>query len=251
MGTSPPSNAARALITGATGGIGRATALQLARAGFDLILHVRQADERLTALQNELDALGRNHVSWIADLTEPNLPTETLREQLRATPATAFVHAAGGTAEGLAARPRPNQLDALHAVHVRAFAVMAAEALRGMLRARTGRIVAVGSTAALAGNAGQSAYAAVKAALGGYVRSLAREVAARGVTANLVAPGWIETPMTDAILNARGEEIRAQIPAGRTGDAGEVAALIAFLCSREAGYITGQTIAVNGGLWMH
>lgn len=240
----------RALVTGASGAIGAACAQRLAAAGWDLVLHASHDEARLDALRAQVEAAGRRADVWIADLAQPWDETAVAEALAGSTPLVGLVHAAGITADGMALRLSSDTAERAWRLHVLAAMLLVKAMGRDLLRARWGRVVLVGSTAALAGNAGQTVYTACKQALVGYARSLARELAPRGVTANVVAPGWIETAMSAAILEARREQITATIPVGRVGTPDEVAAAVVFLMGAEAGYITGQTLAVNGGLWM-
>ncbi|RMF14297.1 MAG: SDR family oxidoreductase [Candidatus Dadabacteria bacterium] len=237
-----------ALITGASGAIGAACAYRLARQGWDLLLHYRtERDETLT--KNCTDA-GARVGWWQADLSEDDW-TDSLRDQLKDSgEVTGIVHAAGNTGEGLIARVSDDQIDRTLAIHVRAAAIIVRECSRHLLRARFGRIVLIGSTVGLSGNAGQSIYAAAKMGQIGLVRAWTREMARRGITSNVVAPGWIETDMTVDILNRNRDALENEIPAARIGQPDDVAAAVAFLMTEEAGYISGQTLPVNGGLWM-
>lgn len=173
-----------------------------------------------------------------------------MAELLAAGPVTGFVHAAGITGDGLAARLKTATAEAVMRVNVLAAMEIFRGLSRGMLPARFGRIVLVGSTVGLAGNAGQALYGASKGALVGWARSLARELAPRGITVNVVAPGWIETAMTGDILETNRAELESTIPLGRIGRPAEVAGAVAFLMGDDGAYVTGQTLAVNGGLWM-
>lgn len=242
--------AMRTLITGASGGIGAACARELASRGHDLILHASTDPDRLADLADACRAAGARVDVWVCDLAAEN-PVEGLREVVAAgEPVTGFVHAAGVTGNGLAVRQSAAVAEQVLRVNLLSAMLIFPELARGMLPARRGRVVLVGSTVGLAGNAGQAAYGASKGGLVGWARSLAREVAPRGITVNVVAPGWIETAMTSDILESKRAELEAAIPLGRIGRPDEVAAAVAFLMDEQAGYITGQTLCINGGLWM-
>lgn len=237
-----------ALVTGASGAIGAACARRLARQGWDLLLHYRRApDDTLT---QDCVASGATVRWWQADLAQGDW-TESLRNVLQeGNGVSGVVHAAGNTGEGLIARIGDDRIDETLAIHVRAAAIIVRECSRYLLRTRFGRIVLIGSTVGLSGNAGQSIYAAAKMGQVGLVRAWTRELARRGITSNVVAPGWIETDMTVDILNRNRDALEQEIPAARIGQPDDVAAAVAFLMTEEAGYISGQTVPVNGGLWM-
>lgn len=239
----------RVLITGASGGIGAAVAERLAREGWDLLLHASRDEGRLAGTAARCRAAGVDVAPWVRDLREPEADTGLL-DAIGERPVTGFVHAAGITGDGLAARLKSATAESVMRVNVLSAMEIFRGLARGMLPARSGRIVLIGSTVGLAGNAGQTTYAASKGALIGWARSLARELAPRGITVNVVAPGWIETPMTGDILEAKRAELAAAIPLGRIGRPEDVAGAVAFLMGGDGAYVTGQTLAVNGGLWM-
>ena len=239
----------RALVTGAGGGIGTAVAERLARDGWDLILHASRDEARLVDPAARCRAAGADVACWLRDLGEPDAD-HGLADVIGDRPVTGFVHAAGITGDGLAARLKSATAEAVLRINVLSAMEIFRGLARGMLPARNGRIVLIGSTVGLAGNAGQAVYGASKGALVGWARSLARELAPRGITVNVVAPGWIETPMTNDILETKRAELAAAIPLGRIGRPEDVAGAVAFLMGKDGAYVTGQTIAVNGGLWM-
>lgn len=238
----------RALITGASGGIGRAVARALAGGGWHLVLLGRKK-EALQKLREELPPSCEVQL-FPCDLKELEEVRSPLERFLKDHPCTGFVHAAGSTRDGLLLRYPLEALEELLTVHLKAAFLLSQLVLPAMLREEFGRIVYVGSTAALAGNAGQCAYAAAKMGLIGLARSLTREVGKRGITINVVAPGWIETEMTAPLLARNREAVLETIPARRLGSAEEVGAAIAYLFTSEAGYVCGQTLLLNGGLWM-
>ena len=236
-----------ALITGASGGIGAAIARTLHANGATVALSGTRI-ERLEALAGDLGE--RCHITP-ADLSDP-----AAVDELPAVAAEALgsldilINNAGLTRDNLAMRMKDEEWPAVLDVNLTAAFRLSRAALRGMMKNRWGRIISVTSVVGATGNPGQANYAASKAGLTGMTKALAQEVASRGVTANCIAPGFIETAMTDALTDAQKEAIMARIPAARLGTADEVGACALFLASDEAGYVTGQTIHVNGGMAM-
>ena len=236
-----------ALVTGASGGIGGAIARRLHALGASVALHGTRA-ERLEELAGELGE--RAHV-LAADLSDP-AAVAGLAE--RAEAALGEVHVlvnnAGITKDGLFVRMSDDNWDRVLEVNLSAAFRLTRALLHPMMRRRDGRVINITSVVGVTGNPGQANYCAAKAGMIGLTKSLAREVAPRGVTANCVAPGFIESEMTDALNDKQREAILGTIPAKRMGTAGEVASAVAFLASDEAAYVTGQTLHVNGGMAM-
>tara|TARA_R110000787_G_scaffold170758_4_gene283540 strand:- start:1526 stop:2263 length:738 start_codon:yes stop_codon:yes gene_type:complete len=236
-----------ALITGASGGIGGAVARALHAQGATVGLTGRNADA-LEALAAELGS--RAHV-LVADLGDSSAVDALMGEAEAAMgKVDVLVNNAGLTRDTLAMRMKDEDWDAVIAVNLTAGFRLARSALRGMMRARFGRIINITSVVGHVGNPGQANYVASKAGLAGMTKALAAEVAARGITANCVAPGFIATAMTDALSDDLKQGLMARIPAGRFGDPADVAGCVAFLASDEASYVTGQTLHVNGGMAM-
>jgi 3-oxoacyl-[acyl-carrier protein] reductase len=236
-----------ALVTGASGGIGAAIARTLHANGAAVALSGTRV-ERLEELAAELGE--RSHIVP-ADLSDA--------DAVDALPATAaealgsldiLINNAGLTRDNLAMRMKDEEWQAVIDVNLTAAFRLSRAVLRGMMKSRWGRIISVTSVVGATGNPGQVNYAASKAGLTGMTKALAQEVASRGVTVNCVAPGFIETAMTDALSDAQKEAIMARIPAARLGSADDVGACALFLASDEAAYVTGQTIHVNGGMAM-
>jgi 3-oxoacyl-[acyl-carrier protein] reductase len=236
-----------ALVTGASGGIGAAIARTLHANGAAVALSGTRV-ERLEELAAELGE--RSHIVP-ADLSDA--------DAVDALPATAaealgsldiLINNAGLTRDNLAMRMKDEEWQAVIDVNLTAAFRLSRGVLRGMMKSRWGRIISVTSVVGATGNPGQVNYAASKAGLTGMTKALAQEVASRGVTVNCVAPGFIETAMTDALSDAQKEAIMARIPAARLGSADDVGACALFLASDEAAYVTGQTIHVNGGMAM-
>ena len=236
-----------ALVTGASGGIGGAIARALHAQGAELMLSGTRA-EALRALAAELGE--RAHVG-IADLADPAAAEHLVREAETAMGRIdILVNNAGLTRDALALRMKDEDWQAVLDIDLTAAFRLARAALRGMVRRRHGRIIGVTSIVALTGNPGQANYAAAKAALIGMSKSIAAEVAGRGITVNCVAPGLIATAMTDKLPAEQRARLGAAIPTGRLGAPGDVAAAIVYLASAEAAYVTGQTLHVNGGMAM-
>jgi len=237
-----------ALVTGATGGIGGAIARSLHVAGATVVLSGTRRDA--------LDALGaelaeRVHVLTcnLADAAAVDaLPAAA--EDLLGGDLDVLVHNAGITRDNLFMRMKDEEWDDVLAVNLTAGFRLYRAALRGMMRRRFGRLIGITSIVGVTGNPGQGNYAASKAGLIGMTKSLALEVASRNITVNCIAPGFIGTPMTDALNDKQREAILARIPSGRLGGATEIAAAVVYLASEEAAYMTGQTLHINGGMAM-
>lgn len=238
-----------ALVTGASRGIGRASALALAADGRAVACSYGTDDTGAKETVRLVEEAGGRAASFQADVGDP----EAVRTMLRAAteelgPPVIVVANAGMNKDGLAIRYDLEDWDRMIRVNLTgAFACIQA-ALPAMMKARWGRIVAVSSAIALRGNAGQSAYAASKSALVGMVRSLAKEYATRGITANALCPGFVETGMTAGLAERARRALDESIPAGRVGTVEEIAAAIRFLASDEASYVNGAVLAVDGGL---
>lgn len=236
-----------ALVTGATGGIGGA----IARA-----LHGRGAAIGVSGTRREvLDALARDLGERVhvlpCDLSDKTQVMELLpRAEAALGTVDILVNNAGVTRDGLAVRMKDADWDDVLAVNLTAAFVLARAALKGMMRKRYGRIIGITSVVGVTGNAGQSNYVAAKAGMIGMAKSLAAEVATRNITVNCVAPGFIESPMTNVLNEKQKAGILASVPAGRLGSGEDVASAVVYLASDEAAYVTGQTLHVNGGMAM-
>jgi 3-oxoacyl-[acyl-carrier protein] reductase len=238
-----------ALVTGASRGIGRAIALKLAAQGATVVAAGRGGNAAATAAAIA-ERGGRAHAIDV-DVTDSvalaQLPGAIVRDHGRLD---VVVSNAGITRDQLLMRMKREEWDAVIATNLTAMFTLAQAAMRPMLKQRGGRIIAVGSVVGQVGNAGQTNYAASKAGLIGFAKALAREVASRGITVNVIAPGMIDTDMTRAISDKRHVDWAAEIPLGRLGTVDEVAAAACYLASDEAAYITGHVLAVNGGMYM-
>ncbi|WP_159997185.1 3-oxoacyl-[acyl-carrier-protein] reductase [Roseomonas sp. 18066] len=236
-----------ALVTGATGGIGAEIARALHSQGARVALSgTRQ--EKLEALAAEL---GEGVLVAPADLSDPAAP-QALVEKVEAELGRLdiLVNNAGFTRDGLAMRMSDKDWADVLEVDLAAPFRLARAAMRGMMKRRSGRIVSIASIVGTTGNPGQANYAAAKAGLIGMSKSLAQELASRGITVNVVAPGFIRTPMTDALNEAQKARLMERIPLGRMGEATDIAAAVAYLASDAAGWVTGATLHVNGGMAM-
>ena len=236
-----------ALVTGASGGIGGAIARKLHACGAAVALSGTRED----ALAELARELGERVAIVPCDLSNDaavvGLPGQ-VEKDLGAL--DILVNNAGLTRDNLAMRMSDEEWDTVLKVNLSAGFRLARASLRGMMKRRWGRIIAITSVVGTTGNPGQANYAASKAGTTGLVKALAQEVASRGITANCVAPGFIATAMTDALSESQREKILAAVPAGRLGTPDDVAACTVFLASEEAGYVTGQTLHVNGGMAM-
>jgi 3-oxoacyl-[acyl-carrier protein] reductase len=236
-----------ALVTGASGGIGAAIATTLHAQGASVVLHGTR-EERLAALKAELGE--RAHIVT-ANLGDREAVANIIAEATeKAGPISILVNNAGITRDNLAMRMKEEEWDAVIDVNLTASMILCRTAMRGMMKARHGRIISISSIVGVIGNPGQSNYAASKAGMIGYSKALAQEVASRGVTVNVIAPGFIETPMTDELSDDQKTALLSRVPAARLGHADEIAAAVAYLASDEAAYVTGATIHVNGGMAM-
>ena len=240
-----------ALVTGASGGIGSAIAMALAKQGARLALSGSNGEKLRIFREQLMDEIGGDHVEITCNLSD----TEQVEELIPATLDTLggidiLVNNAGITRDNLAMRMKDEEWDQVIAVNLEAaFRLMRASA-RPMMKARFGRIVNITSVVGSTGNPGQMNYAAAKAGLTGMTKSFAQEVASRGITANCVAPGFIRTAMTSALDDKQQDAINARIPMAKMGEGADIGAAVAYLSSREAGYITGETLHVNGGMAM-
>ena len=238
----------RALVTGATGGLGGAIAKALHKAGARLVL----SGTREEKLQELADQLGDGAFVAACNLSNG--------DEVDALPAKAgdlmdgavdiLVSNAGLTRDGLLMRMKIEDWEMVQKVNLEAYFRLSKVCLRGMMKARFGRIIGITSVVGVTGNPGQANYAASKAGMIGFTKSLAAETAVRGITANCIAPGFIASPMTDVLNDKQREAILAKIPAGKLGTGEDIANAALYLASDEAGYVTGQTLHVNGGMAM-
>ncbi len=236
-----------ALITGASGGIGAAIARALHAQGAIVAL----SGTRVDALDRLAGELGERAHVCPADLREAGAADAlAAAAETACGPLHILVNNAGLTRDMLALRMKDEDWQAVLDVDLSAPFRLARAVLRGMLKRRAGRIIGISSIVGITGNAGQANYAAAKAGLVGMTKALAQEVASRGVTANIVSPGFINTPMTESLTEAQKAKLGEQIPLGRLGQPADVAAAVVYLASDEAGWVTGATLHVNGGMAM-
>ena len=239
-----------ALVTGASRGIGRAIALELARQGATVV-GTATTSTGAQAISNAFEQAGlsgRGHTLDVTDAASCEALVESMIADGRAP--SILVNNAGITRDNLALRMKDDEWSAVIATNLDAVFRLSRLVLRPMTKARYGRIVNIGSVVGSGGNAGQANYAAAKAGVAGLGRALAREFASRNITVNCVAPGFVDTDMTRALNDAQTAALVQQIPAGRFGQPDDIAAAVAFLASPQAGYITGVTLHVNGGMYM-
>ena len=236
-----------ALVTGASGGLGSAIARSLAAQGARLALSGSNA-AKLEAFASEL---GGNHVTLVCDLSNAEQVDQLVPRAIEALgQLDILVNNAGVTRDNLAMRMKDEEWDQVITVNLEgAFRLMRA-AMKPMMKARHGRIINITSVVAVTGNPGQANYVASKAGLIGMSKAFAQEVASRGITVNCVAPGFMTSAMTEALTDAQKEGILSKIPTGAMGSGDDIGAAVVYLASREAGYVTGQTLHVNGGMAM-
>jgi 3-oxoacyl-[acyl-carrier protein] reductase len=236
-----------ALVTGASRGIGKAVAQELAARGATVV-GTATSEAGAEAISDYLGSAGKG---MVLDVTDPDSITATL-DAINETvgPVSVLVNNAGITRDNLMMRLKDEDWDAIIQTNLTSVFRIARACLRSMMKARKGRIINIGSVVGSTGNPGQANYAAAKAGVIGFSKSLAREVGSRGITVNTVAPGFIDTDMTRALSDEQRDSLKGQIPLGRLGEPADIARTVAFLASPDAAYITGETLHVNGGMFM-
>jgi 3-oxoacyl-[acyl-carrier protein] reductase len=237
-----------ALVTGATGGIGADIARQFHAQGAFVVVH----GTREQILQELVSELKTNVAYVVASLSDDEAVNSLIKnaEEAAGKPIDILVNNAGITKDGLVMRMKDTDFDDVLTINLRAVFKLSRDAIKGMMKRRYGRIINMTSVVGVTGNAGQANYCASKAGVIGMSKSMALEVASRGITINCIAPGFIQTPMTDVLTDEQKTKILGNVPAGRLGTATEIATATVFLASHEASYITGQTLHVNGGMAM-
>jgi 3-oxoacyl-[acyl-carrier protein] reductase len=239
-----------AVVTGATRGIGKAIAMALARAGARVV-GTATTDAGATTITRYFDEAGQRGEGIRLDVTDgPAVEAAMAGVAERIGEIAILVNNAGITRDNLLLRMKDDEWNAIIDTDLKSVYRLSKAVLRGMMKARHGRIINVGSVVGVSGNAGQTNYAAAKAGVIGFTKSLAQEIGSRNITVNCVAPGFIDTDMTRSLPDAQRDRAIERIPLGRFGSAEDVAHAVVFLASREAGYITGATLHVNGGLYM-
>jgi 3-oxoacyl-[acyl-carrier protein] reductase len=239
-----------ALVTGATRGIGRAIALELAMAGATVV-GTATTDDGAAKITEYLSAVGHAGAGIRLDVADGAAVDAALADiEARFGAIAILVNNAGITRDNLLLRMKDDEWDAVMATNLKPAFRLAKGVLRGMMKARHGRIIQIGSVVGTSGNPGQANYAAAKAALVGFTKSLAQEVGSRNITINCIAPGFIDTDMTQALPEGQRAKLLERIPLGRLGSPEDIAHAVVFLASPRAGYITGATLHVNGGMYM-
>ena len=239
-----------ALVTGASRGLGRAIALALGRAGATVV-GTATGEHGAQGIDEALAEAGIQGAGMALNVTQPDQVRDAVDEiGKRFGAPTVLVNNAGITRDNLLMRMKDEEWDQLIDTNLSSVFRVTRACLRGMMKARRGRIVNIASVVGLMGTAGQSNYAAAKAGIMGFSRSLAREVGSRGITVNCVAPGFIQTDMTDALGDSQREALIGQTSVGRLGTPDDIAAAVLYLASPAAGFVTGETLNVNGGLYM-
>ena len=239
-----------ALVTGASRGIGRAIALELGRQGA-AVIGTATTEAGAADIQKVLDVNQLSGWGAVLNVTDAASCDSVMGEiERKFGPVSILVNNAGITRDNLAMRMKDEEWDAVIETNLKAVFRLSKAVMRGMMKARHGRIINITSVVGSSGNPGQANYAAAKAGVAGMSRALARELGSRNITVNCVAPGFIDTDMTQALPEAQREALLGQIPLGRLGQADEIAAAVAYLASPRAGYVTGTTLHVNGGMYM-
>lgn len=240
-----------ALVTGASRGIGRAIALELARAGF-FVIGTATTDKGASAISEYLAAEGLEGKGFSADVSNDDSVAALFEAILADHDApSVIVNNAGITADNLLMRMKGDEWGAVIDTNLGSMFRVCKVGVKAMTKARWGRIINISSVVGASGNAGQTNYAASKAGVEGFTRALAKELGSRGITVNAVAPGFIETDMTNALPETQAAALIAQIPLARLGQPEEIASVVGFLASEKGAYITGETLQVNGGMYMN
>jgi 3-oxoacyl-[acyl-carrier protein] reductase len=240
-----------AIITGGTRGIGLAIAHRLAKDGYDLVLSYRGDEEVAAAAKQEIEPYGHRLLVVASDVSQPDVAGTLIETTINEFgKLDALINNAGITRDTLIMRMSEDDWDAVLSTNLKGAFLCSKAAIRPMLRQRSGRIVNLTSVVGLVGNAGQANYAAAKAGLIGLTKSTAKEVGSRGITVNAVAPGFIDTRLTEVLPQEMKDTLLKNIPLGRLGSPDDVSGAVAFLLSPDASYITGHVLTIDGGLFM-
>lgn len=246
-----PDNGRVALVTGGAKGIGKAVSLKLASLGYKVAINYRSSAQAASDLVNQIIASGGRAIAVPGDVSSSGDVKDLFASIAKDLgPVEVLVNNAGITQDGLLMRMKDEDWDSVLNGNLKSAFMCSREAIKAMARGRWGRIVNMASVVGLIGNPGQANYCASKAGLIGLTKSVAREYAQRGITVNAVAPGFIQTEMTDVLPQKAKDEMMRSVPAGRPGSVEDIASAVAFLVSEESSYITGQVIAVDGGMTM-
>lgn len=239
-----------ALVTGASRGIGREIAITLGQAGATVV-GTATSEAGAADISEGLKAAGVKGFGAVLNVTESStLEPLFVRIAEELGPLSILVNNAGITRDQLSMRMKDEDWDAVIATNLSSVFKLSKLAMKPMMKARTGRMINITSVVGTSGNAGQANYAAAKAGVAGMTKALARELGSRNITVNCVAPGFIQTDMTDALSETQVDQLKQQIPLGRMGQVSDIAAAVLYLASDQAGYVTGTTLHVNGGMWM-
>lgn len=240
-----------ALVTGASRGIGRAVAIELGKRGYRVVVNYQSSESAAEDVRAAICAEGGEAMTFRADVSDQTQVKELIDAATKTFgPVEILVNNAGITRDALLMRMNEADWSDVLRTNLNSVYFCTQAVIRQMMKSRFGRIIAMSSVSGLVGNAGQANYAAAKAGILGFIKSVARETGSRGITANVIAPGYVETDMTSALPEEIRKGILAQIPAGRYGAPEDIASAVAFLVSDDAAYITGQVLAVDGGMTM-
>ncbi len=238
-----------ALVTGASRGIGKACALRLAKDGYAVVINYSHSEEQAQKVLDEIVAAGGTAITYKADVSDLNQVKQMVKDVSKELGGIdVLVNNAGITRDGLIMKMSEADYDAVLDTNLKGAFNTIRHMSRYFLKQKSGRIINISSVSGILGNAGQANYSASKAGVIGLTKAVARELASRGITANAVAPGFVETEMTDVLADAAKENLLSQIPLGRPGNTKDIANAVLFLASDAAGYITGQVLSVDGGM---